>query len=642
MMEVVPSKDTPGSKNDLQTSPSSPHGDSVLQTLGEDSRVTDASVITSDPDTNVTSPADTCNESSYQKPPLTKSLPSVEGPPSSTEEEKTTLIHGERLPSWSQFAATSITENTNEQEHGTKASPESPIPSGDSGLKGVPPTTESPAGEVPSTNAVDDPVFPKGDDQKGDNAESHSPKHQCRERSNTTRQTDEHVNCSTSDSAVNEPQEGPISQSASIAPQNRLSVDKQGFDRYQHRRRLSAQSLKHGKEAGLDKKETKVRPKSQPWLPKGLFEADPISMKASKKERNLEHERPGREREKQEHFDERHGFRKAKVPPVKPYRGGDAKVPAEKSKLAPHPRSYPPTNTPSHRHQRGGDTIPAQEVPRARSREPSKPHSRPSSRQGHHTSPVPSSHYHSPTWSNQRESSPPFSNDDPLVVRPRPHHDPIKRWSPDDLDHRYTHSRRATEKRSHRSFDSHLTGSKKQRASGFEISRKEQRGSREATPEMRKYYSTTLDQETWKLPEQDVSSVDRKRHREGEESNGRGRSGDIRRKSYESISDDDLILNPADHDQTSSREDPILDRKSSSYSSASKQHRGSWDSRKARKRRVSVSEDLDEDDYGREGGTKHQKHEHKKWQKLGRKEGGKEHKVKRNSDEKHRHGYFKH
>ena len=384
-----------------------------------------------------------------------------------------------------------------------------------------------------------------------------------------------------------------------------------------------------------------MRPKSQPWLPKGLFEADPISMKASKKERSLEHERPGREREKQEHFDERHGFRKAKVPPVKPYRGGDAKVPAEKSKLAPHPRSYPPTTTPSHRHQRGGDTIPAQEAPRARSREPSKPHSRPSSRQGHHTSPVPSSHYHSPTRSNQRESSPPFSNDDPLVVRPRPHHDPIKRWSPDDLDHRYTYSRRATEKRSHRSFDSHLTSSKKQRASGFEISRKEQRGSRETSPEMRKYYSTTLDQESWKLPEQDVSSVDRKRHREGEESNSRGRSGDIRRKSYESISDDDLILNPADHDQTSSREDPISDRKSSSYSSVSKQHRGSWDSRKARKRRVSASDDLDEDNYGREGGTKHQKHEHKKWQKLGRKE-GKEHKAKRNSDEKHRHGYFKH
>ena len=420
MMEVVPSKDTPGSKNELQTSPSSRHGDSVLQTSGKDSGVTDASV-SSDPDTT---PA-TCNESSFQKSPLTESLSSVERPPSSTEEEKTTLVHGERLPSWSQFAAASITDNTSEQEHSTNASPESPSPIGhdscDSDVKGVPSTTENPAGEVPSTDAVDDPVFPKGDDQKGDVAERHSPKHQCREKSNITRQTDEHVNCSTSDSAVDEPQqEVPPSQSASIAPQNRLSVDKPGFDRYQHRRRLSAQSLKHGKEASLDK-ETKMRPKSQPWLPKGLFEADPISMKASKKERSLEHERPGREREKQEHFDERHGFRKAKVPPVKPYRGGDAKVPAEKSKLAPHPRSYPPTNTPSHRHQRGGDTIPAQEAPRARSREPSKPHSRPSSRQGHHTSPVPSSHYHSPTRSNQRESSPPFSNDDPLVVRPRPH-----------------------------------------------------------------------------------------------------------------------------------------------------------------------------------------------------------------------------
>ena len=606
--------------------------------------------IGSDHDTNVTPPADACDESSHQKLPLASS---VDKPPSSSEEEKATLIHGERLPSWSQFAAAAVTDNTgvkNEQENITEVSPEpsgpevSPEPLGpggkgscDTGLKDVPSTSENPAGGVPSNDAVEDPVFPKGDDRKGDDdAERHSPKHQPQEGSNITKQSDEHVNCSTNNSTTDEPQH----ESAPIAPQNRLSVDKPGFDRYQHRRRLSAQSLKHGKETGLDKKEGKLRPKSQPWLPKGLFEADPISVKGSKKERSLEHERSGKEREKQEHYDERHGFRKTKVPPVKPYRGGDPKVPAEKSKLAPHPRSYTPTNTPSHRHQRGGDTIPAQETPRARSREPSKPHSRPSSRQGHRTSPIPPGHFHSPTWSNQREVSPSSSIDDPLVVRPRSHHDPIKRWSPDDLDHRYT--RRPTEKRSHRSFDPHLTGSKKQRASGFEISRKEQRGSRETSPEMRKYYSTTLDQDSWKLQEQDISSAERRRHREEEESNSRGRSGDIRRKSYESISDDDLVLNPADHDPTSNREDPISDRKSSSYTTVSKQHRTPWDSRKARKRRLSDSEELDEDDYGRERGTKHQKHEHKKWQKLGRKEGGKEHKAKRNTDEKHRHGYFKH
>ena len=669
MMEVAPSENTPGSKNEsdvshtdeFQTSSSSPHGDSALQTSGKDSKTPDASVVGSDHDTNVTPPADACDELSHQKLPLASS---VEKPPSSSEEEKATLIHGERLPSWSQFADAAVTDKTgvkNEQENITEVSPEPSSPGGkgscdtgpggkgscDTGLKDVPITSENPAGG--STNTVKDPVFPKGDDRKGDDrkgddrkgdddAERHSPKHQSQEGSNITEQSDEHVNSSTSNSTIDEPQH----ESAPIAPQNRLSVDKPGFDRYQHRRRLSAQSLKHGKETGLDKKESKLRPKSQPWLPKGLFEADPISVKGSKKERSLEHERSGKEREKQEHFDERHGFRKARVPPGKPYRGGDPKVPAEKSKLAPHSRSYAPTNTSSHRHQRGSDTIPVQETPRARSREPSKPHSRPSSRQGHRTSPTPPGHFHSPTWSNQREVSPSSSIDDPLVVRPRSHHDPIKRWSPDDLDHRYTHSRRATEKRSHRSFDPHLTGSKKQRTSGFEISRKEQRGSRETSPEMRKYYSTTLDQEGWKLPEQDISSAERRRHREEEESNSRGRGGDIRRKSYESISDDDLVLNPADQDPTSNREDPISDRKSSSYTSVSKQHRSPWDSRKARKRRLSDGEELDEDDYGREGGTKHQKHEHKKWQKLGRKEGGKEHKQKRNTDEKHRHGYFKH
>jgi len=60
-----------------------------------------------------------------------------------------------------------------------------------------------------------------------------------------------------------------------------------------------------------------------------------------------------------------------------------------------------------------------------------------------------------------------------------------------------------------------------------------------------------------------------------------------------------------------------------------------------RKRRLSSGESMEEDDHGRGGGAKHQKHKHKKWQKMERKEVGKEHKMKRVSDDKHRHGHRK-
>lgn len=641
---------------DMQPSTCSPCRDSDLQTSGAGSaNVTDTDAIgfpLPAEGKDMTSPADVGDHSSS----IDNSPPPVEEPPSPKKEQNTTLI-GQRLPSWSHFAATASD---------TRVSPDpiislSPEHRGsfDEELKAISPPMDCGIDKSsPSLTTGDDQVFSK-DDSGANNVQKHSscsPKHQRSEGVDTTRQDpSEHVSHSTNDATLESQQGTPTPTSAPIVPQNRLSVDKPGFGRYQ-RRRLSAQSLKHARDMKLesDERQAKKRPKPyhDRWLPGGLFDADPPPVKPTRRERVLEHEHDWPLGRKRERDDERHGFRKTKVMPSSKssshsYHGASTKTSAERTMLTnhpPHPRSYPPVDVPHKRHQRGGDLVSSQDQSRSHSREPSKPRSRPPSRQSRHASPVQSSHFHSPTWSNQREFSPLSADDESPAVRPRTHREPHKQWSPDDSNHHrergYTHAKHSAQKRGHQVYDSHLGASKNHHASGFENLRKERRdggGSRSASPERRKHHFGQLDQESRKGLEKSVSSVGRNRplHEEG------GRSGDLRRKSYESISEDELTFDLADQEPSSSREDQHGSEKKSSYEAGIEQQRSSWGSRMERKRRLSSGESVEEDDHGRGGGTKHQKHKHKKWQKMERKEVGKEHKMKRVSDDKHRHGHRK-
>ena len=598
-------------------------------------------------DKDVTSPANAGDQSSSQKSPIDKSPAPVEPPLSPSKEQDTTLI-GQRLPSWSHFAA-AASDTRVSPDPALALSPEH-RGSFDEELKAISPPTE--CGVDPSLiTSDDDPVFEKdgADEEKHSSCSPRLQRPEVGDASRVHSGYSEHVSHSTSGISLESDKGEPKSlPPAPIGPQNRLSVDKPVFGRYQRQRRLSAQSLKHAREVKLelDERPGKRRPKPRhERLPRGLFDADPPPVKPPRRDRVLEHEHEWPLGRKRERDDDRHGFRKTKVMSSSKssshsYHGASA----ERTTLAnhpPHPRSYPPVDVPLRRHQRGADRGPSQDPSRSHSREPSKPRSRPPSRQSRHTSPVMSSHFHSPTWSNQREFSPLSDDDESPAVRPRPHHEPHKQWSPDCNHHRdrgYAHSRHTAQKRGHQlqGHDSHLGASKNHHASGFEVSRKERRdggGSHSASPERRKHHFALLDQESQRALEKSVS-VGRKRplHEEG------GRSGDLRRKSYESISEDELTFDLPGQEPGSSREDLHSLERKSSCEPGLEQRRGSWGSRMERKRQLSSGESMEGDDRGRRGGIKHHKHKHKKWQEW---EVGKEHRTKRGSDDKHRHGHRK-
>ena len=426
---------------------------------------------------------------------------------------------------------------------------------------------------------------------------------------------------------------------SALAPQNRLPVGKTGFDKYQHQRQFK----KHGRDSKHEERKKRPRPSHEtaPW-PKGLFEVDPKEMRREK--RTLERHPPPPPPPPPPR-EERFGFRNTKPPPgARPgYQssGGQQRSSAER-KYA-HPRSFAPEE--AYRHSKG-DLRPPHEG-RSHSREPGKPRSQPSSRQESHAANSLGDQYghpHSPTWYGQREREFSPLSDEEGHGRLKYHPDFHKRWPTEELhgstEHLRERSKHTVQRRHPAGFEAH---SKKQYSLGTEVPRKEwktSQGSRSSSPERRKQHKlpSVESEKTEQLEPDAISAANaleaslkhghRKRRREDDSK--LSRTTDVRRKSYESISDDELAIEVGD-----SRDPSLVFDDRSSHDSLG-EHK-SVSARKARKRRLSSEEHSDNEDSAVK--LRHKKLKHRKW---GRTEGKVHREHKSKSDDRHRHGHHKH
>ena len=456
--------------------------------------------------------------------------------------------------------------------------------------------------------------------------------------------------------------EGDIPPKSSIpaAPQNRLVIKKLGFDRFKHRKHVSAHLVRQGRELkrednrGPGRKRPKPLADSQPWGPRGLFDVDPMEIRREKGEkRAVERPPPG-----EELLDERpHAFRKVKLVASRPPHGsGSLQRPplSERSKHAPHARAQAPED-PLHRHSR------SQQDGRGYARESGNPRSRQgscsSSPAANHCDPH---HPHSPgRVVVERKEFSPLSDD---VGTAHPKH---QRWTA-EMTSEY-HKEREFPPGKHRSGHKHHPGAeshppplRKQRSPGYEGQHpfkrewKGEKGGGPASsqgtsgPEKRKHRADAelLAPETARTMDSSSSKHGWKRRREEEGRlaaaaigrDNRDRAADVRRKSYESISDEEVVFDSS-RESSSVREDRRSSERRSSHESVPEYRGGAW--RKDRKRRLSGSESEEEEE-GPRAPPKHKKRKHKSHKEKWRKAEGNDHKVKWGSEDKHRHGYVYH
>lgn len=414
---------------------------------------------------------------------------------------------------------------------------------------------------------------------------------------------------------------------APVAPQNRLLVGRPGFDRYQHKRLLK----KHSGDRDLKREEKrKQRPSPQEAGSrlKGLFEVDPKEVRGKElgeKSRVGNTERlplplpPAPSRgDKEERVSDRES-RKTKPSsasrPSQGYQSSGGQHKATGERRSSHPRPYPSDETQPHRHVKGD--VRAQPDGRPHSRDLKNPRERPPRQEGTGGLPV-SNRSDLPGYPHRerereerlRDFTPPSDADDSSKYKPY-NPEQHKRWSAEDMQRgggggssRHG-SKHPQHKGSHR-FESHT---KKQRSPGFDApgARREWRSgsSRGSTPEKRKYEKTP--------PTSDVPSGTTgllHRHRKRSRDDDGGAHELTRKRSYESISEDDSMFDNNstdlwDKDRRGSRDDNS-EPKTASVS-------------KERKRKLSSSESSGgEDPQPRRKKHKHTKdkwrhREHKKW-----------------------------
>ena len=448
----------------------------------------------------------------------------------------------------------------------------------------------------------------------------------------------------------------PPKSSLPAPPQNRLAISKSGFDRYQHRKQLMKQGRDPKREDwGQGRKRPKPSAGAQSWGPRGLFEVDPKEIWREKGEKRPLERPPLRE----ELLDERsHPFRKAKPAVSRPHGSGGQQRPplSERSKYAPHSRPQIPED-PSHRHPR---------PPQDSRGHSSKLKGHPPSRQGSSGSSPVANHYdqhhpHSPErMAREREGFSPLSDDD------RTAHQKYQRQSSEMSYEQHKEKGIPPSKHiSHRSGHKHHTGLeshpplRKQRSPGYEGQQPPRRewkgekggpGSQGTSPERRKHRGDAEligPETTASVGLMESSSKHSRKRRHDEEGRlvataGRDRDrekerADIRRKSYESISDDEMVFDSS-RESSSVRDDRRSSERRSSHDSIPEYWGGVW--RKERKRRLSGGESEEEEESLR--APKHKKHSHKSHKEKWRKTEGKDHKAKWSSEEKQRPGNHKH
>lgn len=432
------------------------------------------------------------------------------------------------------------------------------------------------------------------------------------------------VEKSTTEDALQVPSE-TVSKVCPPVAQNRLPVGKSGFDRHQQHRKLMSQQHTH-KQHSRDEKSLQSKKWSRGPLPdpasrtRGLFDVDPQESKRQKMENR------GPEREPVRYSSE---GRKVKPRVLPSAHGHSNKQSVDHSKY----NSRPPRSSSedsSHRHSR-----PPPDGPQGSmwdQRESSKQKVRPSGRQGQRFSPL-HSHLTEHNSGHLKDRDVPLSLSDEEQTRSeraRVGHQNSHGWrdgrhSPTDhtRDKGYISSK-------------HKTGHRADSKQGFEHVRKVVRIDKDK--DQRKH---TIIAEA----NTDERATVFKRHREEDADHGsvRQKLGAMRKRSYESVSEDEL---PEESNQSSSRESSLVaeDRNGRSERRSSletaDQHGSVW--RKEQKR---APEGSNTEEVSRI--SKHKKHKHsskdwkerRKWRKPA---DSNDQKVKHSSEDKTWLSYHKH
>ncbi len=436
-----------------------------------------------------------------------------------------------------------------------------------------------------------------------------------------------------------------------VAPQNRLPVGRPGFDRYQHKRLLK----KHGggKDLKPEERKKRVRPSPQevagPW-PKGLFEVDPQEMRgreAGEKSRSAANvdrlppppslllPQPPTRGDREERSTDR-GPRKTKpssaTHPSQGYQSLSGLQKASGERRSFHPRSYTPDETQLHRHSK--EDVRVQPDGRPQPRDPKKIRGRPARQEGSGNL-APANRFDQQGYpprerereDREREEFSPLS-DSEGSSKHTSYSEPHKKWPGEDLREQRGNSN--SSRYGSKQKGGHRFEPKKQRSPDFEtpVVRKEWKSersgsSRGSTPERRKYEKTPVGAET--PSGTSLAYKSRKRSREEDS----GASEVSRKKSYESISEDELVFdNNVRHpwEERRGSHESLLEPKPTSSSGP-----------KERRRKLSSSGSSGEEDL-QPMKPRHKKHKHNKdkWR-------HKEHKKWGSADDKYnsRHSYRK-
>ena len=418
-----------------------------------------------------------------------------------------------------------------------------------------------------------------------------------------------------------------------VAPQNRLPVGKPGLDRLQHRKALSQHSQKqHSRDEKTMPAKKWSRPPETASRSWNLFEVDPQEGRRQK----TEHRAGERDREQSTHSE----GKKTKSPSRPPlpshshlsHTGNRQSV--EKAKHGSRsPRSFGSDES-SHRHNR------AQEGRGHvwESREMGKQKGWQSGRQGSRFSPLPSSHVdHSPGHFRDKEEASSMSDEDQGRAGRARAHQNSHSWRED-------HQSQADHGRDRGKHKSIHRGDSKQSSDhgGRKIVRAEKEKSH-GSADQRKLPLSSAE------PNHEEGGgggggFGRHREDDDEHSTSRLKVAGARKRSYESVSDDEL---PEDSTRSSSRESSLVredrdrsERRSSLEAAAELRSSQWWKERRS----AGLSDDGEE--YSRT--SKHKKHKHSKEHKehkerrKWRKTDGNDHKAKRSSEDKPWHSYHKH
>ena len=425
---------------------------------------------------------------------------------------------------------------------------------------------------------------------------------------------------------------GPVNSvrksSPPVAPQNRLPIGKSGFDRHQHRKVLSQHSQKqHLREENNTQTKKWSRGLESPSRPWNLFDVDPQDARRQPKTEN---------REQSDHSEILSQDRKTKLTSRAPisshviHSHAGNKLSTERSKHGSRsPRSFASEES-VHRHNRlqeGRGHV-------WESREVSKQKVRPAGRQCSRFSPLPPSHV------ELSPGSPLVSDEEQSRNGRNKVHQNLHGWR-DEHQSQAEHARDRTHTQSkHKS--SHRGDSKQ----GTDHAGRKVRVEKEKNhgpSEQRKAPPAPL--ETNHSDGGSVSGGYRRHREDDDHSSSRLKVATVRKRSYESVSDDEL---PEELNRSSSRESSLLREEGSrlerrsSLEMVGEQRSSQW--RKDHRRSADPPDNAE--DYART--VKHKKHRHSKDHKeykerrKWRKTEGSDHKLKRNSEEKPWHSYHKH